>query len=232
MYSMIMVMALSGTAATPAYDCHGRSCHGSACSGWNGSCSGSCKGGHRLFSKHGRCSGSCSGSCHGTFVKHSGCHGSCSGTACSGSCNGGHRLFSCFKRNSCNGSCSGVVVSNCCGCTGAATTAPAGQEMKKPAEPKKAEPKPPAASNAAPAKVLVSLPVDAKLFIDGHVTTSTTNSRTFVSPALEAGKDYVYTLKVEMVRNGLPVEESKTVTVRAGETTEVSFSLETTVAAK
>jgi uncharacterized protein (TIGR03000 family) len=94
-----------------------------------------------------------------------------------------------------------------------------------PAQPKKAEgaAKPPAASLATPAKVLVSLPADATLSIDGHATTSTTAQRTFVSPALEAGKDYQYTLKVEMVRDGKSVTESKTVVVRAGETTEVSF---------
>ena len=90
-------------------------------------------------------------------------------------------------------------------------------------EPKKAETKPPAASLPAPAKVLVSLPADATLSIDGHATTSTTAQRTFVSPALEAGKDYQYTIKVEMVREGKTISESKNVTVRAGETTEVSF---------
>lgn len=92
-----------------------------------------------------------------------------------------------------------------------------------PAEPKKAETKPPAASLPTPAKVLVSLPADATLTIDGHATTSTSAQRTFVSPELEAGKDFTYTLKAEMVREGKTVTESKTIVVRAGETTEVSF---------
>ena len=91
-----------------------------------------------------------------------------------------------------------------------------------PVEPKKAD-KPPAASLPTPAKVLVSLPADATLTIDGHATTSTSAQRTFVSPTLEAGKDYQYTLKAEMVRDGKAVTEIKTVVVRAGETTEVSF---------
>ena len=70
----------------------------------------------------------------------------------------------------------------------------------------------------------MSLPADASLTIDGHATTSTSAVRTFVSPALETNKDYQYTLKVEMVRDGKSVTESKTVIVRAGETTEVNFN--------
>jgi len=92
-----------------------------------------------------------------------------------------------------------------------------------PAQPKKAETKPPAASLDTPAKVFVSLPADATLTIDGHATASTSAQRTFVSPVLVAGKDYQYTLKVEMVRDGKAVTEIKTVVVRAGETTDVSF---------
>jgi uncharacterized protein (TIGR03000 family) len=102
-------------------------------------------------------------------------------------------------------------------------TAPAPSE-------KRAEPKPPAASNAAPAKLLVSLPADATLTIDGQATTSKGASREFASPVLETGRDYVYTLKANVTRDGKTVEESKTILVRAGETSEVSFGL-TTVAA-
>ena len=71
--------------------------------------------------------------------------------------------------------------------------------------------------------MLVSLPADAKLSIDGHVTTSVAAERTFVSPALEAGKDYQYTLTAEIVRDGKNVTETKTIVVRAGETTTVNF---------
>lgn len=110
--------------------------------------------------------------------------------------------------------------------------APAPAPTPKPEQPRKAEPRPPAAFNAAPAKVLVSLPTDASLTIDGNATVSTSGNRTFVSPELEAGKDYVYTLKAEIVRDGKSVTESKTIYVRAGETTEVAFDLIPTVAAK
>lgn len=240
MYSMVMVMALSGTAAVPAFGGHG--CHGSSgCSGYYGcsgsSCGGSCHGGHRLFSCFNK-----GNSCHGSY----GCSGSCSGChgsyGCSGSCHGGHRLFGGHGGHGCHGSCSGY--SNCCGsvmvgCTGGhgctgGYGAPMGAPMgappaaaPAPAEKGRAEPRPPAALNAAPAKVLVTLPVDASLTIDGQATTSTGATREFVSPALENGKAYVYTIKVDVSRDGKTVSESKTVYVRAGETSEVSFGLST-----
>jgi len=239
MYSMVMVMAMSGSAALPAScfgSCHGSSCHGAvacSCSGYS-SCSGSCHGSSchgsksfSLFNKHSSCHGSCSG--YSICSGYSSCSGSvsCHGSSCSGSCHGsschGGGLFSKFKHNSCHGSsCHGYssCSGSCTGCTGAAPAA----SQPLPTEPKKAEgAKPPAASLATPAKVFVSLPADATLTIDGHATTSTSAQRTFVSPTLEAGKDYQYTLKAEMVRDGKAVTEIKTVVVRAGETTEVSF---------
>jgi uncharacterized protein (TIGR03000 family) len=131
-----------------------------------------------------------------------------------------------MRRNGCHGNsgCNGYVACHgaACtgsGCTGAAPAAPAAPAT--PAEPKKATP--PAAAADAPAKVIVSLPAAAKLAIDGNATTSTAAERTFVSPALEAGKDYQYTLTAELVRDGKNVTETKTIIVRAGETTNVNF---------
>ena len=48
------------------------------------------------------------------------------------------------------------------------------------------------ASAAAPARLFVNLPADAKLTIDGEVTTSTSEERIFVSPELAPGKSYSY----------------------------------------
>src|SRR5262249_871346 len=80
-----------------------------------------------------------------------------------------------------------------------ARTAPgerAREKQKTPGKERK-EPRAP-----APATILVSLPADAKLFVDDAATTSTSTSRTFVTPALENGKTYGYTLKAEVVRDG------------------------------
>jgi uncharacterized protein (TIGR03000 family) len=74
-----------------------------------------------------------------------------------------------------------------------------------------------------PATIVVSLPADARLMVDGKATKSTSASRLFVSPALEPGQDYFYTLKAETVIDGQAVAASKRITVRAGKETRVSF---------
>jgi uncharacterized protein (TIGR03000 family) len=81
--------------------------------------------------------------------------------------------------------------------------------------------------------LIVSLPADATLTVDGQLTTSTSSTRYFASPVLEPGKDYYYTLKAEASRNGQVVSAMKRVTVRAGEETRVSMDLPaSTTAAK
>jgi uncharacterized protein (TIGR03000 family) len=88
-------------------------------------------------------------------------------------------------------------------------------------------------SGAAPATIVVTLPSDATLTIDDEKTVSTTANRVFVSPELPAGKDFHYSLKAKVVRDGKPVEVKETITVRAGEETHVSLSLPaTSVAAR
>jgi uncharacterized protein (TIGR03000 family) len=77
----------------------------------------------------------------------------------------------------------------------------------------------------APATIVVSLPADAKLFVDDAATTSTGSSRVFVSPSLNPGREYHYTIKAEVIRNGKPVKVEQVVAVRAGETTPVPLTL-------
>lgn len=72
--------------------------------------------------------------------------------------------------------------------------------------------------------LVVNLPADARLTIQDKPTASTSSRRVFQSPALEAGKEYVYTLKASAVRDGKTVEVVKEVTVRAG--SEVSVDLD------
>lgn len=81
----------------------------------------------------------------------------------------------------------------------------------------------------APATIVVVVPADARLSIDGNMTNATSARRTFVSPTLEMGADYYYTLTAEVIREGRTYVQTQRVTVRAGETTEVpfNFSLET-----
>jgi uncharacterized protein (TIGR03000 family) len=77
---------------------------------------------------------------------------------------------------------------------------------------------------SAPATIVVNVPEDARVTIDGNSTSQTSARRIFVTPALDVNSDYVYTFRAEVVREGRPVVESQTVTVRGGNTTEVPFS--------
>jgi uncharacterized protein (TIGR03000 family) len=84
----------------------------------------------------------------------------------------------------------------------------------------------------APAKLVVTLPADATLTIDGNLTTSTSGLREFVSPKLEPGKDFHYTLKATVMRDGKPLETVKTVAVHAGAQIPVTLTIPDSVAAR
>jgi len=77
---------------------------------------------------------------------------------------------------------------------------------------------------SAPATIVVSLPADARLFVDGSATRSTSARRTLVTPAIERTADYVYNLRAEVVRDGQTQVQTQQVTVRGGQTTEVPFN--------
>jgi uncharacterized protein (TIGR03000 family) len=245
MYSVVLLMALSGGAETPAADgcngCYGGGCYGGGC--WGGGCHGGglfshgCRGGG-LFSHGCHGGGGCHGGygCHGGGLFSHGCHGGggcnggCHGGAgCNGGCHGGlfHRGGGCHGGYGCNGGChGGAVVCNggCAGaaaCNGAPAPAPAPkkEKAKEMPGPKKGE----EASLSAPATIIVSLPSEAALKVDDYVTTSTSATRVFMSPKLNPGQDFSYTLTAEIVRDGKPVVASKRITVRAGEETRVSM---------
>lgn len=176
MYSVVLMMALSGSADAP--DCLFRNRCGH-CGGWS-----HC--GHRHHGcghwGHGRCGHYRSRCGH---YRHHGC--------------GGHYY------HGCNGG--GVVVPH---------HGPEYGPAPAPA-PKKAE-------MAYPATIVVTLPVDAKLTIDGNTTTSTSARRVFTSPALEQGQEYVYTLRAEILRDGQMIAETQNITVRAGAEIPVQFT--------
>jgi len=87
---------------------------------------------------------------------------------------------------------------------------------------KKVMPKKQEEEVSAPATIVVTLPVDAELTFDGNATTSTSARRVFVTPALETGADYTYTLRAQVGETA----QTRTVTVRSGETTNVSFAFD------
>lgn len=211
MYSVVLMMAVTSGAEAPDF---GHRCNG--CNGCNG-----CHGG--FVSCHG-CSGCFGGGCHGC----SGCHGGglfrrhgCRGcNGCNG-CHGGY-VVSCHGGAGCHGGCfggcSGTVVPG-----GGVIVDPKTKEMPKGKEKTSLE---------RPATIVVTLPEDARLSIDGNNTTSTSNRRTFITPALDINSEYVYTLRAEVMVEGRPVVETQTVTVRGGQLTTVPFNFSSTVASR
>jgi len=220
MYSVVLMMALSGGGEAPALHHHGcNGCSGcSGCSGYVSSCCG-CSG---YVSSCSGCSG-CSGcgGCYGGHHhhRHHGCCG-CSGSACYG-CSGccGVAVQSC--------GCCGVAVMSC-GCSGAPVSSPAPSDSA-PKAPEKV--KSPEAMVPAPVTIVVSLPADAKLSVNGFATKSTSSVRTFTSPAVAPGMEYAYSLKGEIVRDGKTVTATKEVAVRAGEQLNVALDFSATVVA-
>jgi len=75
----------------------------------------------------------------------------------------------------------------------------------------------------APASIVVTLPADAKLTIDDRLTTSKSGLRKFATPQLPAGKKFQYTLKSEVMRDGVNQVVTRQITVRAGEETQVDL---------
>jgi uncharacterized protein (TIGR03000 family) len=202
MYSLVLMATLASP--TTAIDCHKR-CYGcTGCSGSYASCScyGSCSGCWGSRCSGSRCSG-CYGSCYGRS-SCSGCYGSCSG--CSG-CYGSAYYYSgsCWGGHSCHG-CTG---STCAGTHTHSSNYVPSYEYQQPAAP--------AEKNAAPAKVSITLPADAKLYVDGQLTKTMDKSfRTFMTPDLDNGQEYRYVMKAEVLRDGLVQSETKTVIVKAG----------------
>ena len=70
----------------------------------------------------------------------------------------------------------------------------------------------------------VSVPADAKVFVNGHETTSTGEVRQYTSAGLQQDAAYRYQVRVEFVRDGKPVSEEKTVTMTAGQTGSLAFN--------
>ena len=218
MYSAVLMLALTAGNDTVDFGrnrCHGCSapvcstavvahCTSSACTARFAS-----HGGHGCARSHG---------CSSSFVGH-GCSNSCRG--------GGRGLFNrgrgCHGCSSSHGCTVGYGCTGGVGCTGGTIIVPGTKPMPK-SEPVK-DPK--KASINVPATIVVSLPADARLFVDGTPTTSTSDRRTLVTPGLETGSTFVYEVRAEIVQEGRTVAQTQQVSVRGGETTAVQFNFST-----
>jgi uncharacterized protein (TIGR03000 family) len=73
------------------------------------------------------------------------------------------------------------------------------------------------------AEIAVSLPKGATISFDDKPTSQTGDLRRFVSPPLEADRNYIYLLKVRWQENGRDVTRTREVEVHAGDRLNLAF---------
>jgi uncharacterized protein (TIGR03000 family) len=71
--------------------------------------------------------------------------------------------------------------------------------------------------------LVVSVPADARIFVNGAETSSKGSLRRFLSRGLAAGKSYEFVVRMAVDRDGKTEEATKVVTLAAGERSKVSF---------
>ena len=82
-----------------------------------------------------------------------------------------------------------------------------------------------------PARILVRVPADVHIYINGEPTRQASEERLFISPPLPPGRTLGYDLRLETTREGKLLTRTERVEVRAGETTEVNLEAPTAEAA-
>jgi uncharacterized protein (TIGR03000 family) len=198
MYSVVLATMLTTATAVPDWGCRG--CRGCGChSCWT--CCGGCFGCSNCWGCYG-CGGCYGGGCYGC-----GCYGCYGGNSCA--------CYGCYGCAITGGFGAANYSYGCYGC------GYGGVVISQPATMPRADN--PAASLPNHATITVALPSDAQLFVDGDQVNLSTGARTFRTPQLEPGREYFYTFKAEVVRDGKTVTESKRVAFRAGEAARVEF---------
>jgi uncharacterized protein (TIGR03000 family) len=76
---------------------------------------------------------------------------------------------------------------------------------------------PPEPEIANTATIQLHVPDDALVWFDGAATVSRGADRTFSSPSLTPGAEYVYQIRVQWTENGKTVETTRAVTLHAGD---------------
>jgi len=174
-----------------------------------------------------------SGGCYGSSAYS----GGAMGVSSHGGCYGGGVVY-----GGCHG-CSGIIISTSShGCCGGVIspekpksdkkTTPDDKDNKEDKDGKGKKSDEEQISSDGPARIVVKLPADARLTIDGAATRSTSAVRTFESPTLKAGRTYSYVLEARFTKDGEEVVVSKKVEVTPGKTTEVELNKGDAVASK
>ena len=76
----------------------------------------------------------------------------------------------------------------------------------------------------AVATININVPVDARVWFDDYLTRQSGEQRVFETPPLLPNRTFTYTLRVRWMDKGKPMEETRTVEVRAGQRAQVDFT--------
>lgn len=79
-------------------------------------------------------------------------------------------------------------------------------------------------TNRDRARLIVRMPTEAVLYVDGRKVDGTGPLREFTTPQLPVGRDFSYVMKTETMRNGRPESSMQKVMFRAGEIVSVDFA--------
>ncbi len=71
--------------------------------------------------------------------------------------------------------------------------------------------------------MIIEVPTDAKVYIDGNLTKSRNDVRHFYTPELDPRQTYFYDVRVEYSVNGRAIRQDKRVYVQAGDVLRESF---------
>ncbi|NBV47166.1 MAG: TIGR03000 domain-containing protein, partial [Planctomycetia bacterium] len=82
------------------------------------------------------------------------------------------------------------------------------------------------------AMLVVRLPADAEVFVNGAKTAATGSLRRYMSRGLAAGREYDFVVKVVTKRDGEPREETKVAALAAGGRSNLDFTVATARTAK
>lgn len=244
MYSLVLMTAFAASPNTPEF-------HGTLRDRWFGSCNGN-NNTAATFNGCCGCNGcSCTGGLFSgerirAFFNWVGCCGGCSGTNVYASCCGGSTFYpGSYDMGMPYAQPMGLTYYNgCIGAMPSMPTLPGAPALIPPAnlpgttpyaQPAPADVREYTPSNQLPlpggaasspnrGTVIVKLPADAKLFAEGRELGLTSGERSFVTPELPTGREYRYTFRVEYIRAGRALTESRTIPVTPGKVSTVEFS--------
>jgi len=228
MYTVVLMAALSTTPSTQAWH-RARGCNGCSCGGYASCYSGANGGGWGCYGCYGYghpwsaaswTSGSYGNGVFGPGAYGHGVYGTHpAGYGCAG-CHGAYSGGSCYGHPSQHAVTTPAPPSM--------PLAPEGRPETKPGKTYEEAPLPkppiPKSGEQARVKVIIDLPADARLFVDGQPMKGTSSRRMFQTPELIPGQTYYYELRAEIERDGQIITANQRIILQPGRDVAASFA--------